>query len=126
MANFISTDYVTATVAALLAPLPVRKYQKRKPTRATDTEYITINALPINADVMQKCICNVNYHVKDLGLGTPDLTKIEAGTKAVLGILKQVSLTSMLIDFESQETIPDEPQSETFSNMRFSIKQINK
>jgi len=125
MADFHSTEHIIGTVRMLLGSLTEPKYLLRKPTKAADPAYIVINSLPINADVMQKCIVNVNYHVKDMGLGIPDLAKLEAGTTAILDILQKVTTSGFLMDFESQEIFPETALSEHFSNIRFSVKQIN-
>jgi hypothetical protein len=125
MSNFKTSDYCVGIVYGLLASITKPKYIKTKPTAKTDAEYIVINALPITADVMQKVYINVNYHVKDIALGIPDMTKIEAGSNAVLTILKKVSTSAYLIDFESQETIREDEIGEHFSNLRFSFKNIN-
>ena len=125
MSDYKTTDYIIGIVYLLLGSITKPKYLKTKPTSAKDAEYIVINSLPINADVMQKCYVNVNYHVKDIITGTPDSVKIEAGSVAVLAILKQVSTTSYLIDFESQDTIREEGLGEHYSNLRFSFKNIN-
>ncbi|OPZ49356.1 MAG: hypothetical protein BWY95_00149 [Bacteroidetes bacterium ADurb.BinA104] len=125
MADFHSTEQIIGTVRMLLGSLTEPKYLLRKPTKAADPAYIVINSLPINADVMQKCIVNVNYHVKDMGLGIPDLAKLEAGTTAILDILQKVTTSGFLMDFESQEIFPETALSEHFSNIRFSVKQIN-
>jgi len=120
-----TTDQIISVVFSLLRLLPVNRYSITKPTKAVDTEYIVINSLPINADVMQKCYVNVNYHVKDLANGTPDQTKLQSGAESVLNILSKVSTATYLIDFESQETFREEALKEHFSNLRFSFKNIN-
>ena len=125
MSDYKTTDYIIGIVYLLLGSITKPIYLKTKPTSANDAEYIVINSLPINADVMQKCYVNVNYHVKDIITGTPDSVKIEAGSQAVLTVLKQVTTTSYLIDFESQETIREEGLGEHYSNLRFSFKNIN-
>ena len=125
MATFKTTDYVIGIVRGLMGAITVPKYLQTKPTAAVAAEYIVINALPINADVMQKCYVNVNYHVKDIAPGVKDTTKIEAGSQAVMAILKEVTSTTYLIDFEGQETFREEALGEHYSNMRFSFKNIN-
>lgn len=130
MATYKTTDYVIGVIYLLLASLTKPKYLKTKPTKSTATEYVVINSLPINANVMQKCYVNVNYHVKDIdggpGVGfIPDSTKLETGSALVLSLLKEVSTTTYLIDFESQETIREEQLGEHYSNLRFSFKNIN-
>jgi hypothetical protein len=125
MSNYKTTDYIIGLVLSLLGSITKPKYLKTKPTASTAAEYVVINSLPINANVMQKCYVNVNYHVKDITAGTPDTVKIEAGSALVLATLKQVSTTNYLIDFESQETIREEGLGEHYSNLRFSFKYIN-
>jgi len=127
MADYKTTDYIIGIIYLLLGSISKPKYQKSSPANMSSSikEYIVINALPINANVMQKCYINVNYHVKDIIEGTPDLAKIEAGSVAVLNILQKVTTTAYLIDFESQETIREEQRGEHYSNLRFSFKHIN-
>ena len=128
MSNFKTTDYVIDITYSLLGSITKPKYRKTKPSQSTASEYVVINSLPINANVMQKCYVNVNYHVKDIdggpGVGLiPDDTKLSAGSALVLAALKKVSTTSFLIDFEGQETIRED--GEHYSNLRFSFKNIN-
>ena len=130
MSDYKTTDFIIDIVYSLLGSITVPKYRKTKPTKSTAGEYVIINSLPINANVMQKCYVNVNYHVKDIDGGTstgltPDDTKLAAGTALVLAALKKVTTTAYLIDFESQETIREEQIGEHYSNLRFSFKNIN-
>jgi len=125
MSDYKTSDFAVGLVYGLLGSITKPKYRNTKPTLSTAPEYVVINALPINANVMQKCYVNVNYHVKDIAAGTPDITKLEAGSAAVLAVLKQVTTTAYLIDFEQQETIREEQLGEHYSNLRFSFKQIN-
>lgn len=127
MSNFITSDQVVTTVYGLLATITKPKYMVTKPTNPSPipTEYVVINALPVNADVMQKAYVNVNYHVKDIAAGIPDLSKIMAGSTLVLNILKSVTASTYMIDFESQETIREDVLGEHYSNLRFSFKFIN-
>jgi hypothetical protein len=130
MADYKTTEFITGVVYGLLNTISKPKYLTTAPDFAAlkqtrPAEYIVINSLPIPADVMQKCFINVNYHVKDIGPGQKDQTKIEAGSIAVLAILKKVTATNYLIDFESQGTIREEQFGEHYSNLRFSFKNIN-
>lgn len=129
MSSFKTSDYVIGVVRGLLGSITVPKYLTTKPTpKSSDTvinEYVVINALPINADVMQRCIVNVNYHVKDIAPGVKNTTRIEAGSALVLAALKEVSVQSYMIDFESQETIREDALGEHYSNLRFSFKYVN-
>lgn len=130
MSTYKTTDYIIDVIYSLLGSINKPKYRKTKPSKASDVEYIVINSLPINANVLQKCYVNVNYHVKDIDMGAgvgfvPDETKLEAGSVSVLAILKKVTTTSFMIDFEGQETIREEQLNEHYSNLRFSFKNIN-
>lgn len=153
MSDYKTTDYIVGLIYSLIAAtgkfkqlkdvngIPIKdvngqymyvpsgvslsKYQLTVPDQAHPTEYIVINALPINANVMQICYANVNYHVKDIGPGMPDIIKIEAGSRTVLSILTKVSTTSYLIDFEMQETHREAQLGEHYSNLKFSCKFIN-
>jgi hypothetical protein len=125
MSNFQTSDYCIGIIYSLLGSISKPKYRNTKPDSSVVPEYVVINSLPINADVMQKVYINVNYHVKDIEPGAPDITKIEAGSAAVLAILKCVSTTAYLIDFENQETFREEQIGEHYSNLRFSFKFIN-
>lgn len=130
MADYVTTDYIIGIVASLLSSLSVPRYLKSAPDFAALRQeapeaYVVINSLPINANVMQKCHVNVNYHVKDKIEGVADSATIESGSTAVMAILKSVTTTAYLIDFESQETIREPERGEHYSNLRFSFKYIN-
>jgi hypothetical protein len=130
MAEYKTTDFIIQLVLWQLSSISKPKYLGTTPDfgalgQQRPAEYIVINSLPINADVMQKCIVNVNYHVKDIGPGLKDQATLEAGSVAVLNILKLVTATAFLIDFERQETIAEPELGEHYSNMRFSFKYIN-
>jgi hypothetical protein len=125
MANFKTTDYIAGLVYGLLGSITKPKYLFTKPSTSTAAEYVVINSLPINSDVMQKCYVNVNYHVKDITEGVPDIVKMAAGSVLVLTAINTVSTTGYLIDFESQEIIREDALGEHYTNLRFSIKFIN-
>jgi hypothetical protein len=130
MADYKTTEYIIDVVYSLLGSITVPKYRKTKPTESVAAEYVVINSLPINANVMQKCYVNVNYHVKDIDGGPsvgfiPNDTKLKAGSALVLAALKEVTATNHMIDFESQETIREAQFNEHYSNLRFSFKNIN-
>ena len=100
-------------------------YILTKPTKVSPSEFIVINALPIDAGVLQKCHINVNCYASDLQPGIPDLTNLEGMTASIMNILEEVSATGMLIDFERQEYFRDELIDKHYSNTRFSVKIIN-
>lgn len=111
--------------------LSISVFKHTKPTDKDPREYIVINALPINSDVMQACVVNVNYHAKDIKAGYPDNAKLDSTSESIITLLDNVvdqsnSSIDILIDYRSQETIRDEAQNEHYSNLRFSVKIINK
>lgn len=122
-----TTDYainrVFSIIKASAITLPV--YKLIKPTDLVHSEYIVINALPINEGVLQKCRVNVNYHVKDLKNGMPDLAKLETLTATLMGLLQDVTSNRDIINFESQEYFREDQLGEHYSNIRLSLKVVN-
>ncbi len=116
------SSYAVNQVYSLLGSVTAKKYLYCKPTNANDEQYIVINSLPVNGGVIQTCHVNVNCHVKDMAPGIPYLEKLEELATSVLDILKKVTTTSVLIDFESQETIRDENLGEHYENLRFFVR----
>lgn len=128
MANYKLTPEIASIVYGLLSSITKPKYLFTRPPLCTDAEYVVVNSLPMDADQMQRCYVNVNYYCKDIDGGTgiglvPDITKLDTGSKLILAILKKVSTTSYLIDFESSELIKLEK--EHLIGLRFSFKYIN-
>lgn len=128
MADYKTTDEIIKIVEGLLGSISKPKYLKESPQDLSPTvkEYVVINSLPVNADVMQKCYVNVNYHAKDIGPGKYDYTTLASASQTILTALKAVTASGYLIDFESQETIGEPERSEHYTNLRFSFKYINK
>lgn len=122
-----TTDYALQKVYSLIKASEFQKptYKLTKPSKKSHAEYIVLNALPIGPGVLQKCYVNVNYHVKDLSSGMPDLAKLEAGTTTLMTFLEEVTETAILIDFESQEYFREEALGEHYSNIRLSVKILN-
>jgi len=125
MATFKTGSQIIDTVMGLLVSISVPKYPHTKPDNLQPPEYIVVNTLGIDANVMQICHVNVNYHVKDIIPGAPDTSKIKAGESSVMDILKQANGTGYLIDFEGQYDEREPGQNEHYSNLKFSFKQIN-
>lgn len=130
MVTYVTSEEIIGIVISLLQTVNVPKYPRTKPSLAQPTEYITVNTLGLNANTMQKCRVNVNYHVKDINMGStlgvvPDMAKLDAGSKAVLALLTKVTSSNYMIDHEGSELIPEMNQSEHYSNLKFSFKYIN-
>lgn len=102
---------------------PVYKYTK--PTTVTPDEFIVLNALPIGYGVLQTVMVNVNYYVKDLASGVPDIETLECRTATVTALLDEVSAVGYMIDFESQEYHRQSQINYHYSNIRLSVKLIN-
>jgi len=122
-----TTDTAINKVFGLIKASAFQKptYKLTKPFKNADTEYIVINSLPVGPGVMQKCYVNVNYHVKDLAPGMPDIVKLEEGTSSLLAFLEEVYDAGVLIDFEQQEYFREDTLEEHYSNIRLSVKIIN-
>lgn len=127
MSDFKLTDYVVGVVYGLLSTVTVPKHRHNRPAEAKDAEFVVINSFPIDANVLQKCIVNVNYHVRDISPGVPNQTRLNAGAALVMAALKKVTATNKtyMIDFENSEQLKEQGQEEHFINMRFSFKNIN-
>ena len=121
---FKTTDTIIQTIIGLLTSITVPKYPFSRPADSTSAEYIVVNCLPVTSDVLQKCYFNVNYHVRDIEAGKPDIAKMSTVSSAVMAILQKVSTTTYLIDFETQEIIRQESMNEHYTNLRFSFKTI--
>lgn len=119
--------YAIDKVFPLLSSINKPKYRVRKPTASTASEYIVINALPmqVNDDETQRTWMNVNCHAKDIADGVPAETAINTLSSAVLAILEKVSTTEVLIDFESSEMMQEEAQHEHYMNLRFIVRILN-
>lgn len=102
---------------------PVYKYTK--PTATTPDEFIVLNALPIDANVMQTVIVNVNYYVKDIGDGLPDIEVLECRTADLMDLLTETEGDLYMIDFVSQEYHRQAQINYHYSNIRLSVKLIN-
>ena len=99
-------------------------YKHRSPSiRTLPDEYVVVNALPVGKGVLQSCIVNVNWHVKDEGMGMPDIESLEAGQNAVIALLhlNDNNSDSVYIEFESESTIAESEKESHYSNMRFKV-----
>ena len=125
MANFKTSLECAQVVFGLMSSYTIKRYLLVRKTKDVDPEYIVVNALPVNANVMQKCYVNVNFHVKDLADGTPDIARLKAVSTMILNTLEKVDGDGYLIDFESSETFQEPALGEHFANLRFSFKIVN-
>lgn len=128
MSEFITTNQAVQIVFQELVSILKPKFMISKPTTPNPpivNEYIVVNALPINSEVLQKCYVNINCYAKDISAGVPDFVKISTLETQVLNLMKKVTQSNYMIDFEGQETITEPTLNQTFSNLRFSFKLIN-
>lgn len=100
-------------------------YRYTKPTRLTPDEFVVLNALPISEGVMQQLFVNVNYYVKDLSDGIPDIETLECRTATLMSLLTEIHVKSYHIDFETQEYHRQSNINYHFSNVRLNVKLIN-
>ena len=122
-----TTDFAINEVYRLISASTIETpvYKLTKPSKKKESQYIVLNALPISDGVLQKCRVNVNYHVKDLASGIPDMATLETGTASLMGLLQDVPAKGIIIDFESQEYFRESQLEEHYSNIRLSVKIIN-
>jgi hypothetical protein len=126
MSSYKTTEDVVMTVTGLLAFFTIPVHMGTKPLSERSGKFIVVNAFEIGADVMQKCRVNVNYYVRDIEPGIKDTVAIQGANNLIINALDGVTVTDdYLIDFEGQETIPDENNDYHYSNIKFSYKQIN-
>lgn len=117
----IDKVYQVIRASALTQPV----YPLTKPSTKSDTEYIVINALPIGEGVLQKCIVNVNLHVKDLSSGMADLKKLTTVTASLMTLLENIAERGIIVNFESQEYFKEEELGYHYSNIRLKVKIVN-
>jgi len=105
---------------------PVYKYTK--PTTLTLAEYAVVNSLPITGGVLQICRVNVNFHVKDLADGIPNVARLEIQSTFIMGLIEQVNDNALgiYIDIEDQNIEQSEKPGEHYSNFRLVVKILNK
>lgn len=122
-----TTDFAIHRVFSLIkeSELTHPVYKLTKPDKKNHLQYIVINALPISEGVLQRCYVNVNYHVRNLTSGMPDLKKLEEGTAALMALLEYVPVTGIIINFESQVYLREDALNEHYSNIRLSVKIVN-
>jgi len=119
------SDYIVGRVLTLLSSINVTKYKHTRPASGTPDQFIVVNAFSTSSGIMQKFVLNVNYHKKNLSGGVPDNLKLQSNSQAILDILEEYESADMLIEFETQETVPESQFDEHYSNLRFSLKMIN-
>ena len=123
----ISTITAAQKVYLLLDSIDMKKYLFKRDTKDTsnDEAFIIINALPMNADVMQRCYVNVNYHCKNIVSGVPDAELMATAFTTIQSLLDGYSDTTCLIDLDRHEIFVEDSLNYSFYNLRFSFKFIN-
>lgn len=119
------TDTVVQQVVTLLTSVSVQKYKHTRPESPAPAQFIVINAFSVGSGPLQKFVLNVNCHARNLSGGVIDTLKLNDMSQSVLNILEDYNSTSLLIDIESQEIIPEAQFNEHYSNLKFSLKSIN-
>ena len=103
-------------------------HKHSKPLDTKQDEYIVINAVTTDAEQLQECQINVNYHCKDLDevKRIPDIVKLQIGTAALVAELDNYydSTIDISLIFQSG-VIQVEGLPEHFINMRFIVRNIN-
>ncbi len=100
-------------------------YKLTKPSNSKKDEFIVINSLPVNADVLQRCVVNVNCHVADITEGTPDLIKLKNVTSQVVSLFEALKENPTFVYFDGQEFFREPELKMHYSNIRLSVKLLN-
>jgi len=119
------TDYAVQQVVTLLASVAIQKYKYTRPESPAPERFIVINAFCVGTGPMQKFVLNVNCHARNLSGGVIDTLRLNDMAQSVLNIIEDYGSTSLLIDLESMETIPESQFNEHYTNLKFSLKTIN-
>lgn len=121
------SDYVVGRVMALLNTVNVGKYKHVRPSSDSPAKFIVVNAFAVGTGAMQKFVMNVNVHAKNKSGGNPDIVSLASISQSVLDVLEDYASGDLLIDLQStEENIPEAQFDEHYSNLRFSLKIINK
>ena len=103
-------------------------YMHSKPLGDVRDEYIVINALSSDAETLQECQINVNYHCKDIHTSKliPDHVKLNTNASGITTELDNYydSVIDITEVFQSGPISEPELQ-EHFINMRFTVRTIN-
>ena len=123
----ISTITAAQKVYLLLDAIDMKKYLFKRDTKDTnnDEQFIVINVLPMNADVMQRCYVNVNFHCKNIVSGVPDAELMATVFETINDLLDGYSDTTCLIDLDRHEIFVEDSLNYSFYNLRYSFKFIN-
>ena len=125
---YVSNIIAAQKVYLLLDSVDLPKYLFKRDTKDTNTtteQYIVINALPMNADVMQQCYVNVNLHCKNVANGVPDAETMDSYFGTITNLLHGYSDSTCMIDLDKHEIFVEDGLNESFYNFRFSFKYIN-
>lgn len=123
----ISTITAAQKVYLLLDSIDMKKYLFKRDTKDTsnDEQFIIINVLPMNADVMQRCYVNVNYHCKNIVSGVPDAELMATAFTTINNLLDGYSDDDCMIDLDRHEIFVEDSINYSFYNLRYSFKYIN-
>ena len=123
----ISTITAAQKVYLLLDSIDMKKYLFKRDTKDTsnDEQFIIINVLPMNADVMQRCYVNVNYHCKNIVSGVPDAELMATAFTTINNLLEGYSDSTCMIDLDRHEIFVEDSLNYSFYNLRYSFKYIN-
>lgn len=123
----ISTITAAQKVFLILDSVNYKKYLFKRDTKDTSNEepFIIINALPMNADVMQRCYVNVNFHCLNIVSGVPDAELMATVFDTINNLLDGYSDDTCLIDLDRHEIFVEDSLNYSFYNLRYSFNYIN-
>ena len=103
-------------------------YKLIKPA-GDESEYIVINSLPVSGDILQRCIVNVNIHVKDIQISSstsaPNTSRLKALANQFETLLLKNISNDAHIYLDGQGAEQDEATETNYINFRLMCNLIN-
>lgn len=101
--------YKILNVAGVTGNIDGAVYRSSRPINS-EKQDVVIVPLGINGEFVQEGFMNINIYAKDLSDSTPDISKLETITKAVISTLNAFAGTAVYFDFipTTQGVIKDE------------------
>ncbi len=104
--------------------LGLNLYKHSSPEDCPD-EYIVINTLPIGSGIIQKCIVNVNIHIKDIEPGKADTVRLDQLTEIVVNHFEEAVSENIYMYYQQQKTFAESALKKHYSNIRIEVIMLN-
>lgn len=119
-------DIVDYTYTILHAAGYGNIYKDAKPDDIVKDEYIVINTLSVNGDMLQECNVNVNYHVKDIDTikRIANRAKLKTGASNLISTLENYYDDDVDFSLSYQVMIKEDKLPEHYINLRFIVRHL--